>query len=120
MCIHITNHSVYICCRFYGRVASESGQHDPETLEAIRDNAQGLGGISGERIWVELKKMLVGYHAAHLLELIYELDLAQYIGQICTHTGLSLSCLCQVVILKLFVQGNEHSLLVSCNRAIWP
>lgn len=34
--------------------------------------------------------MLVGNHAAHLLELIYELDLAQYIGQICTHSGLLL------------------------------
>lgn len=62
-------------------MASEPGQHDPDTLEAIRGNAQGLAGISGERIWVELKKMLVGNHVAHLLELIYELNLAQYIGQ---------------------------------------
>lgn len=67
-------------------MASEPGQHDRDTLEAIRDNARGLAGISGERIWVELKKMLMGNHAAHLLGLIYELDLAQYIGQICTHT----------------------------------
>ncbi|XP_051568267.1 CCA tRNA nucleotidyltransferase 1, mitochondrial-like isoform X2 [Myxocyprinus asiaticus] len=66
--------------RFYGRVAAEPKQHEPETLNAIRENANGLAGISGERIWVELKKMLVGNHAGHLLELIYELDLAQYIG----------------------------------------
>lgn len=66
--------------RFYGRVAAEPGQHEPETLEAIRENAHGLAGISGERIWVELKKMVVGNHAGHLLELIYELALAQYIG----------------------------------------
>ncbi|XP_022523443.2 CCA tRNA nucleotidyltransferase 1, mitochondrial isoform X2 [Astyanax mexicanus] len=66
--------------RFYGRVASEPGQHDPDTLEAIRENGRGLAGISGERIWVELKKMLVGNHAAHLLELIHELGLAEYIG----------------------------------------
>ncbi|XP_051996877.1 CCA tRNA nucleotidyltransferase 1, mitochondrial [Xyrauchen texanus] len=66
--------------RFYGRVAAEPKQHEPETLDAIRENANGLAGISGERIWVELKKMLVGNHAGHLLELIYELDLAQYIG----------------------------------------
>lgn len=85
MCFCFAKQSVHTCCRFYGRVASEPGQHDPDTLGAIRDNAQGLAGISGERIWVELKKMLVGKHAAHLLELIYELDLAQYIGQICTH-----------------------------------
>ncbi|ROL50757.1 CCA tRNA nucleotidyltransferase 1, mitochondrial [Anabarilius grahami] len=66
--------------RFYGRVAAEPGQHEPETLEAIRENAKGLAVISGERIWVELKKMLVGNHAGHLLELVYELGLAQYTG----------------------------------------
>ncbi|KAI2663773.1 CCA tRNA nucleotidyltransferase 1, mitochondrial [Labeo rohita] len=66
--------------RFYGRVATEPGQHEPETLEAIRENGRGLAGISGERIWVELKKMLVGNHADHLLELVYELGLAQYTG----------------------------------------
>lgn len=66
--------------RFYGRVASEAGKHRPDTLLAIRENGRGLAAISGERIWVELKKLLVGNHAAHLLELIYELDLAQYIG----------------------------------------
>ncbi|XP_030632225.1 CCA tRNA nucleotidyltransferase 1, mitochondrial [Chanos chanos] len=66
--------------RFYGRVASEPDQHDTETLQAIRENGRGLAGISGERIWVELKKMLVGNHAAHLLELIYTLDLATFIG----------------------------------------
>ncbi|XP_066520722.1 CCA tRNA nucleotidyltransferase 1, mitochondrial [Hoplias malabaricus] len=66
--------------RFFGRVASDPGQHDPETLEAIKENARGLAGISGERIWVELKKMLTGNHVSHLLELIYELGLAQYMG----------------------------------------
>lgn len=73
--------SYHTGCRFYGRVAAEPGQHEPETLEAIRDNANGLAGISGERIWVELKKMVVGNHAGHLLELIYELGLPQYIGE---------------------------------------
>ncbi|XP_071779077.1 CCA tRNA nucleotidyltransferase 1, mitochondrial [Centroberyx gerrardi] len=66
--------------RFYGRVASEPGEHEPDTLEAIRENGRGLAAISGERIWVELKKMVVGSHAAHLLELMYNLGLAQYIG----------------------------------------
>lgn len=68
--------------RFYGRVAEQPGEHDPDTLKAIRENANGLAAISGERIWVELKKMMVGNHAAHLLELMYELGLAQYIGEI--------------------------------------
>ncbi|XP_070815770.1 CCA tRNA nucleotidyltransferase 1, mitochondrial [Chaetodon trifascialis] len=66
--------------RFYGRVALEPDDHEPETLDAIRKNGRGLAGISGERIWVELKKMVVGNHASHLLDLIYRLELAQYIG----------------------------------------
>ncbi|KAL0978639.1 hypothetical protein UPYG_G00173210 [Umbra pygmaea] len=66
--------------RFYGRVTVSAGQHDPATLEAIRENASGLAAISGERIWVELKKMVVANHAAHLLELMYKLGLPQYIG----------------------------------------
>ncbi|XP_023659892.1 CCA tRNA nucleotidyltransferase 1, mitochondrial isoform X1 [Paramormyrops kingsleyae] len=66
--------------RFYGRIATQPGQHESDTLQAIRDNASGLASISGERIWVELKKMLVGNHAAHLLDLIYELGVAQFIG----------------------------------------
>lgn len=67
--------------RFYGRVALEPGDHEPETLTAIRENGRGLAAVSGERIWVEIKKMVVGNHAAHLLELMYKLELAQYIGE---------------------------------------
>ncbi|XP_029773904.1 CCA tRNA nucleotidyltransferase 1, mitochondrial isoform X1 [Suricata suricatta] len=66
--------------RFYGRIVDKPGDHDPETLEAIAENAKGLAGISGERIWVELKKILVGNHVNHLINLIYELDVAPYIG----------------------------------------
>uniref|UniRef100_A0A3P8VE16 tRNA nucleotidyl transferase, CCA-adding, 1 n=1 Tax=Cynoglossus semilaevis TaxID=244447 RepID=A0A3P8VE16_CYNSE len=66
--------------RFYGRVALEPKCHEPQTLTAIRENGHGLAQISGERIWVELKKIVVGNHAAHLLELMYQLGLAQYIG----------------------------------------
>ncbi|XP_068450887.1 CCA tRNA nucleotidyltransferase 1, mitochondrial [Clinocottus analis] len=66
--------------RFYGRVALEPDCHEAETLAAIRENGSGLAAISGERIWMELKKMVVGSHAAHLLELMYSLELAQYIG----------------------------------------
>ncbi|XP_066208102.1 CCA tRNA nucleotidyltransferase 1, mitochondrial [Saccopteryx leptura] len=66
--------------RFYGRIVDKPGDHDPETLEAIAENASGLAGISGERIWVELKKILGGNHVNHLLHLIYDLDVAPYIG----------------------------------------
>lgn len=62
-------------------MALEPDDHESETLDAIRKNGHGLAAISGERIWVELKKMLVGNHTAHLLELMYSLELAQYIGK---------------------------------------
>lgn len=66
--------------RFYGRIVDMAGDHDPETLEAIAENAQGLAGVSGERIWVELKKILVGSHVNHLVHLLYNLDVAPYVG----------------------------------------
>ncbi|KAM5313459.1 CCA tRNA nucleotidyltransferase 1, mitochondrial isoform 1-T2 [Glossophaga mutica] len=66
--------------RFYGRIVDTLDAHDPETLEAIAENAGGLAGVSGERIWVELKKILVGSHVNHLMHLIYDLDVAPHIG----------------------------------------
>ncbi|XP_030061681.1 CCA tRNA nucleotidyltransferase 1, mitochondrial [Microcaecilia unicolor] len=66
--------------RFYGRIAEHPNDHDPATLDAIRHNAQALAGISGERIWIELKKILLGEHAGHLVHLMYELGIAPYIG----------------------------------------
>ncbi|XP_036905434.1 CCA tRNA nucleotidyltransferase 1, mitochondrial isoform X2 [Sturnira hondurensis] len=73
--------------RFYGRIVDTLDAHDPETLEAIAENAKGLAGVSGERIWVELKKILVGNHVNHLVRLIYDLDVAPYIG-LPAHTSL--------------------------------
>ncbi|XP_036601615.1 CCA tRNA nucleotidyltransferase 1, mitochondrial-like [Trichosurus vulpecula] len=66
--------------RFYGRITDRPGAHDSKTLEAIKKNAKGLAGISGERIWVELKKILVGNHANHLVHLVYDLDVTRHIG----------------------------------------
>lgn len=50
-------------------------------MAAIAENAKGLAGISGERIWVELKKILLGNHVNHLMHLIYDLNVAPYIGE---------------------------------------
>ncbi|KAM9326330.1 CCA tRNA nucleotidyltransferase 1, mitochondrial [Gastrophryne carolinensis] len=66
--------------RFYGKIADKVGVHSPSTLDAIRDNASGLSGISGERIWVELKKILEGRHITHLMQLIYDLGVAPHVG----------------------------------------
>ncbi|KAJ7316993.1 hypothetical protein JRQ81_003155 [Phrynocephalus forsythii] len=66
--------------RFYGKISEKPGVHESQTLEAIKENAKGLAGISGERIWVELKKILAGNHVNHIIHLMYELDVALYIG----------------------------------------
>nr|XP_033781752.1 CCA tRNA nucleotidyltransferase 1, mitochondrial [Geotrypetes seraphini]XP_033781753.1 CCA tRNA nucleotidyltransferase 1, mitochondrial [Geotrypetes seraphini] len=66
--------------RFYGRIAERPNGHDPATLDAIRHNARGLAGISGERVWLELKKILLGEHTNHLVHLMYELGMAPYMG----------------------------------------
>ncbi|XP_053325169.1 CCA tRNA nucleotidyltransferase 1, mitochondrial [Spea bombifrons] len=66
--------------RFYGRIAERPGIHTKETLDAIRESAPGLSGISGERIWVELKKILEGNHVNHLIQIMYELGVAPHVG----------------------------------------
>ncbi|NP_001082356.1 tRNA nucleotidyl transferase, CCA-adding, 1 S homeolog [Xenopus laevis] len=66
--------------RFYGRISERSGAHTSGTLDAVRENASGLRGISGERIWVELKKILEGNHVNHLIQIIYDLGVAPHVG----------------------------------------
>ncbi|KAG6455496.1 hypothetical protein O3G_MSEX009225 [Manduca sexta] len=66
--------------RFYGKIAENPDNHDEKTLEVIKENAPGLQNISGERIWVELKKMLQGKFAGHLLKTMISIGIGQYIG----------------------------------------
>ncbi len=40
-----------------------------------------VSGVSGERIWVELKKILIGNHAASLVQVMLERGMAQVIGE---------------------------------------
>jgi tRNA nucleotidyltransferase (CCA-adding enzyme) len=42
--------------RFQGRLNSPTW--DKETMDAVRRNAAGLAGVSGERIWMEMAKIL--------------------------------------------------------------
>lgn len=67
--------------RFYGRIAASPNKHDPETLKTIAANAEGLKRISGERIWVELKKILESKYAGDLMEVMVECGLLQNIGK---------------------------------------
>ena len=38
-------------------------------------------GISGERIWVEMKKILQGQHVSDIMKVMFELGVAQYVGK---------------------------------------
>lgn len=67
--------------RFYGRIAVTADDHDLETLKIIADNAEGLKRISGERIWVELKKILQGNFAGELMMAVVNCGLAEFIGE---------------------------------------
>lgn len=66
--------------RFYGRIAVEPDSHEPEILTAIRENVGGLARISGERIWTELKKILVGNFNKELVCRIVDVGAAPFLG----------------------------------------
>ncbi|KAI5631155.1 poly A polymerase head domain-containing protein [Phthorimaea operculella] len=66
--------------RFYGRIAEKPDNHENDTLEVIKNNAEGLQMVSGERIWSELKKTLQGNFAGSLLKTMLQVDIGQYIG----------------------------------------
>ena len=75
---------VRIYYRFYGRITDTANTHDPETLATIRKHGDGLRAISGERIWLELKKILTGRHTASIIRVMVECGLAPHIGMLDT------------------------------------
>lgn len=64
--------------RFQGRTSIP--QFDPETSAAIRRNAKGLQKISGERIFMEMSKILTGNHVIELLKRMYATNVLQNTG----------------------------------------
>lgn len=66
--------------RFYGRIAEKPYDHEESTLVAIKENASGLSRVSGERIWMELKKILCGNHAEAILPTMLKLGIGTYMG----------------------------------------
>jgi len=66
--------------RFFGRLAHDNAVHDRETLNAIRDNADGLRNIAGERLWVELQRIAEGRNAGPVLKVMLEQNIGQYLG----------------------------------------
>lgn len=66
--------------RFYGRIAEISNNHDEETLTAIKTNINGLQKISGERIWMEVKKIMQGNFAKDLMLEMLNCGVGCYMG----------------------------------------
>lgn len=66
--------------RFFGKLANGPNEHEKITLDAIRDNASGLERVSGERIWIELKKILAGRMSAAIMETMIDVGLGEHIG----------------------------------------
>lgn len=64
--------------RFQGRTAKPN--FDRETIDAIERNAQGLERISGERIWMEMGKILSGNHMMVILDKIKDTGVDLYIN----------------------------------------
>ena len=64
--------------RFQGRTSKPN--FDKETLKSIKKNAPGLEQISGERIWMEMRKILEGDHTIELLKKMVETGVDQAIG----------------------------------------
>lgn len=55
--------------------------HDDEVIKAIEKCRDGLNGISGPRIWTELKKILSYKNSLSILDLIFnQLKLGVYLG----------------------------------------
>ena len=66
--------------RFYGRISEEADHHEDVTIEAIKNNVGGMQRISGERIWMEWKKILNGNFSREITLKMIEVGLAPCIG----------------------------------------
>ena len=64
--------------RFKGRLSQP--EFDQNTLDAIERNAKGLEQISGERIWMEMAKILSGNNTQLLLDKIRDTGVDLYIN----------------------------------------
>ena len=64
--------------RFHGRIAPNKPL-DADTAEAAKRQAEGLTGISRERVWMEMSKIVVGNGAPALIQSVYDLGLAEHI-----------------------------------------
>lgn len=66
--------------RFYARIAEKPDDHDEDTIRAISDNVNGLDRITGERIWLELSKILSGNYVSSIVQRLIQVGCGPYIG----------------------------------------
>lgn len=66
--------------RFFGRIVEDPDSHEEETINAIKNNIAGLGRITGERIWLELSKILSGNYVSSITQCIISVGAGPYIG----------------------------------------
>ncbi|KAF6209911.1 hypothetical protein GE061_015665 [Apolygus lucorum] len=66
--------------RFFARIAQDPDKHDSETINAIRSNVGGLERITGERIWMELSKILSGNFVSQVVTKLIEVGASKYMG----------------------------------------
>ncbi|XP_054153047.1 CCA tRNA nucleotidyltransferase 1, mitochondrial-like [Oppia nitens] len=66
--------------RFHARFGL-AANHDLPTLETIRNNCDGLDIISGERIWSEIKRILIIRNCFHVIDCMFnEIHITRYLG----------------------------------------
>lgn len=74
--------------RFHGRISCDGEAHDAACLLAITERAEGLAGISGERIRAELMKIMTGANATSLLRIMEQCTVTAHIGLNCSEPRL--------------------------------
>ena len=106
--------------RFQGRQPNPNW--DKKTMEAIRRNAHGLKTISGERIWAEMGKILIGNHVKEILTKMGELNVNDYIHlplyDIDTADKVSIAKN-PIVPLAALIQDTEEDLIVKQLNEKW-
>ncbi|KAI3378050.1 hypothetical protein SNEBB_004911 [Seison nebaliae] len=68
--------------RFVGKLSTyhKMSMIDFHTMETIKRNSKGLLNISGERIWIELEKLVKFPYADEILRMMSHCNIFQYIG----------------------------------------
>ncbi|GMR59705.1 hypothetical protein PMAYCL1PPCAC_29900, partial [Pristionchus mayeri] len=67
--------------RFFGRISPEGAKHEEETIKAIVNHKGGIAQVSPERIWVEMKRVVIGRMAPAVVKvMLHECGLAILLG----------------------------------------